>query len=176
MEANLAVAKVGGTDREAIEYVRVAREATPGAYRLAGFILGDACEAQDAIQDSLVKAWRNWSSLRNPDAFGAWFERIVVNQCRDRLRRHRTLRMVDLDAAGDVAGDDEFRSMLVQDQVAAAVSRLSPDQRIVIALRFWHDLTLEQVAERLDLPLGTVKSRLHYSLKALRHELEGMDR
>ena len=176
MEANLAVAKAEETDREAIEYVRVARQATPAAYRLAGFILGDACEAQDAIQDSLVKAWRNWSSLRNPDAFEAWFERIVVNQCRDRLRRHRTLRMVDLEAAEDIAGDDEFRSMLVQDQVAAAVSRLSPDQRIVIALRFWHDLTLEQVAERLGLPLGTVKSRLHYSLRALRQELKGMDR
>ena len=84
--------------------------------------------------------------------------------------------MVDLEAAEDIAGDDEFRSMLVQDQVAAAVSRLSPDQRIVIALRFWHDLTLEQVAERLGLPLGTVKSRLHYSLRALRQELKGMDR
>jgi RNA polymerase sigma-70 factor (ECF subfamily) len=176
VQGNLIVARAGGTDAAAAEYARAARAGVPAAYRLAGYILGDATEAQDAVQDALVKAWKNWSSLRNPDAFGAWFDRIVVNQCRDRLRRHRTLRMVDLEAAEDIAGNDEFRTMLVQDQVAGAVSRLSPDQRIVIALRFWHDLTLEQVAERLGVPLGTVKSRLHYALKALRLELEGMDR
>jgi RNA polymerase sigma-70 factor (ECF subfamily) len=61
--------------------------------------------------------------------------------------------------------------MLVEDEVAAAVGRLDLDHRIVIVLRFWQDLALEGVADRLDLPLGTVKSRLHYALKALRKEL-----
>jgi RNA polymerase sigma-70 factor (ECF subfamily) len=60
--------------------------------------------------------------------------------------------------------------------VAGAVARLGPDHRIVIALRFWRDLSLEQVAETLDLPVGTVKSRLHYALAALRTELKGMER
>jgi len=81
--------------------------------------------------------------------------------------------VLGLDAAGDVESADPFGSMFAGDEVAGAVGRLSPDQRIVIALRFWRDLTLEQVAETLGLPLGTVKSRLHYALRALRQELGG---
>jgi RNA polymerase sigma-70 factor (ECF subfamily) len=80
--------------------------------------------------------------------------------------------MVDLDAAGEVESFDSFGSMVETDEVAAAVARLEPEQRIVIALRYWRDLTLEQAAETLGLPLGTVKSRLHYALRALRSELE----
>jgi RNA polymerase sigma-70 factor (ECF subfamily) len=160
----------------AADYASEARLKVHDAYRLAGYILGDATEAQDAVQDALVKAWRNWSSLRDSDRFGPWFDRIVVNVCRDRLRRHRTLRMVDLDEAFGVESDDAFAAMLAGDEVAAAVARLSRDHRIVIALRFWRDLTLEQVAETLGLPLGTVKSRLHYALAALRTELKGLKR
>jgi RNA polymerase sigma-70 factor (ECF subfamily) len=176
VEGHLIVTRLETTDGAAADYVRAARDGVGGAYRLAGYILGDACEAQDAVQDALVKAWQNWSSLRDVDALGPWFERIVVNVCRDRLRRHRTLRMVDLDVAGEVEGDDAFQPMFVQNEVAAAVGRLTADQRIVIALRFWQDLTLEQVAERLGLPLGTVKSRLHYALRALRPALGGTDK
>jgi len=171
VEGNLIVVKANGTEGAAAEYVRAARARADDGYRLAGFLLGDADDAQDAVQEALIKAWRNWSSLRDPDRFGPWFERILANVCRDRMRRHRNLRMMELDAADDVESADPFRRMLVEDEVAAAVVRLSDDHRIVIALRFWQDLTLEQVADRLDVPLGTVKSRLHYALKALHAEL-----
>jgi RNA polymerase sigma-70 factor (ECF subfamily) len=172
----LIVTQPDAREGASLDYVRAARAEVHDAYRLAGYILGDATEAQDAVQDALIKAWRSWPSLRQPEAFGPWFERIVVNVCRDRLRRHRTLRMVDLEAAGEVESADAFRSMLTEDEVAGAVARLGPDQRIVIALRFWRDLTLEQVAETLGLPLGTVKSRLHYALAALRTELGAVER
>ena len=172
MEGHLIVAEREGIEG-ADEYVRAARDGVGGAYRLAGYLLGDATEAQDAVQDALVKAWRSWSDLRDREAFGPWFDRIVVNVCRDRMRRHRTLHMVDLDVAGEIESADVFPSELASDEVAAAVARLGVDHRIVIALRFWQDMTLEQVAERLDVPLGTVKSRLHYALRALRLELGG---
>jgi RNA polymerase sigma-70 factor (ECF subfamily) len=100
----------------------------------------------------------------------------VVNVCRDQLRRHSTVRMIELEAAEEVAADDVFRSMYEQDEVAAAVGRLTPDHRIVVAMRYWHDLTVEQIAERLRLPSGTVKSRLHYALLALRRELMEVER
>ena len=173
MEGHLIVTQLDALEGASYQYVRAARAEVNDAYRLAGYILGDATEAQDAVQDALVKAWRSWPSLRDPEAFGPWFERIVVNVCRDRLRRHRTLRMVELDDAGEVESADTFGSMIEGDEVAGAVARLAPDHRIVIALRFWRDLTLEQVAETLDLPLGTVKSRLHYALRALRTDLKG---
>ena len=161
----------GATADPAATYVRAARSRVDGAYRLAGYLLGSEVEAEDAVQDALVKAWRGWSSLKNADAFGPWFDRIVVNVCRDRMRRHRTIRMVELDEAGDVESHDAFALMFQRDEVAAAVAHLAAEHRIVIALRFWRDMTLEEVAATLDLPLGTVKSRLHYALKALRAEL-----
>ena len=171
MEGHLIVTQQDALESASAEYVRAARAKADDAYRLAGYLLGDADEAQDAVQEALIKAWRNWSSLRDPERFGAWFDRILVNVCRDRMRRHRTLRMVELEAAGEVESADPFRRMLVEDEVAAAVARLNPEHRIVIILRFWQDLALEGVADRLDLPLGTVKSRLHYALKALGAEL-----
>jgi RNA polymerase sigma-70 factor (ECF subfamily) len=176
VEGQLVVTREESLTGASSDYVRAARAKVDDAYRLAGYLLGDATEAQDAVQDALVKAWRHWPSLRQQESFGPWFDRIVVNVCRDRMRRHRTLRMVDLDAAGQVESADTFAAMLEGDRVASAVARLRPDHRIVIALRFWRDMSLEQVAETLDLPLGTVKSRLHYALQALGVELEGNDR
>ena len=176
MEGQLVVTSEEPLTSASSDYVRAARAKVDDGYRLAGYLLGDATEAQDAVQDALVKAWRSWPSLRQPESFGPWFDRIVVNVCRDRMRRHRTLRMVDLEAAGQVESADTFAAMLEGDRVASAVARLRPDYRIVIALRFWRDMSLEQVAETLDLPLGTVKSRLHYALRALGVELEGNDR
>jgi RNA polymerase sigma-70 factor (ECF subfamily) len=66
-----------------------------------------------------------------------------------------------------VASGDEFASAHDREQIRAALESLSPDQRVVVALRFYLDLTIEQIAERLDIPVGTVASRLHYGLKRL---------
>jgi RNA polymerase sigma-70 factor (ECF subfamily) len=173
MEGQLVAMADRAHPATAAEYSRAARERVAGAYRLAGLLLGDAAEAQDAVQDALIKAWRSWDSLRDPASFAPWFDRIVVNVCRDRMRRHRGVRWVDLEAAGDVEAHDAFREMFARDEAARAVARLDPDHRVVVVLRFWRDMTLEQVAELLGLPLGTVKSRLHYALRALREELGG---
>jgi RNA polymerase sigma factor (sigma-70 family) len=153
------------------EYSRAARARVPAAYRLAGLLLGDGAEGQDAVQEALIKAWRNWGSLREPGSFEPWFDRIVVNVCRDRMRRHRGVRLVDLEAAEAVEAADPFRLVFARDEVAAAVGGLNPDHRIVVVLRFWQDMSLEQVAEVLGVPLGTVKSRLHYALRGLRAQL-----
>jgi RNA polymerase sigma-70 factor, ECF subfamily len=176
VEGYLTVFERSARDGAAYDYAQATRAGVHDAYRLAGYLLGDATEAQDAVQDALIRAWKNWSSLRDPDCFKPWFDRIVVNVCRDRMRRHRTLKMVALESAGEVESEDTFSEMLLGDKVAGAVARLGADHRIIITLRFWHDLTLEQVADTLGVPLGTVKSRLHYALHALRAELKAMER
>src|SRR5512141_2115470 len=66
------------------------------AYRLAAIILGDRVEAEDAVQDAVVAAWRGFGALRDPSAFDAWFRRVLVNTCRDRLRARGRRRIVDL--------------------------------------------------------------------------------
>jgi RNA polymerase sigma-70 factor (ECF subfamily) len=170
MEGQL-VSMADRLDLAAAAYSRAARERVADAYRLAGFLLGNSAEAQDAVQDALVKAWQSWDSLRDPVSFAPWLDRIVVNVCRDRMRRHRQVRLVELEVADDVEAVDAFGAMFLRDAVAGAVSRLDANHRVVVVLRFWRDMSLEQVSEVLDLPVGTVKSRLHYALRALRAEL-----
>lgn len=143
------------------------------AYRLAGVILGDPFEAEDATHDAVITAWRGYGKLRDPDRFEAWFQRILVNTCRDRLRRRgRRQAATEIDLTRvPTGGSDPFAR--VDDRLAldAAFETLSPDHRVVIALRFYADLTVEQIAERVDAPAGTVKSRLHAATQRLQAAL-----
>lgn len=142
------------------------------AYRLAGLILGNANEAEDATQEALLRAWRQRRSLRDEERAQAWFDRILVNACRDRLRRRRpTVRWTD---AGDGIPTpvDPFIALQARDEILRGLAELSMDHRIVLILRYWADLPVDAIADRLGVPAGTVKSRLHYALTAIRAEVE----
>jgi RNA polymerase sigma-70 factor (ECF subfamily) len=150
------------------------------SYSLARAILRDDSDAEDAVQDACLTAWRRAGSLRDPDRFGAWFGRILVNGCRDRLRgrQRQQVRAIALQAAwhGEAGGPDPaLRPGASDPDLDAAFDGLDPDHRIVVLLRFWQDLSLDEIADRLDVPLGTVKSRLHYALRTLRTDLEASD-
>jgi RNA polymerase sigma-70 factor (ECF subfamily) len=143
------------------------------AYRLAGYILGDAVEAQDAVQEALERAWNGWPKLRNPDAVKTWFGRILINVCKTRLAARRRASVRDLNEDLDLADSgDAFRDSLLRDAVGRALSELTDDQRIVIVLRFWGRLSMPEIGERLGIPEGTAKSRQHYALETLRRALE----
>jgi RNA polymerase sigma-70 factor (ECF subfamily) len=140
------------------------------SYRLASVVLGDATEAEDATHDAVVRAWGSFGSLRDPGSFDAWFQRIVVNVCRDRMRRRRVRRSVPLDTRlpGLPAAPDATTMTPERDALARALERLTPDHRMVVVLRFYADLPIEAIAQRLGEPSGTVRSRLHHALRALR--------
>lgn len=142
----------------------------PSAYRLAGYLLADAAEAQDAVQEASLRAWRAWPRLRERDRFRAWFSQILVNVSRTRLRQRARHRALDIDEV-DVEGGDPFRAALARDAVGRVLSCLSPELRMVVVLRYWGDLPLADIAERLDIPIGTVKSRHHAALQALRRRI-----
>jgi RNA polymerase sigma-70 factor (ECF subfamily) len=148
-------------------------------YRIAALILGDREEAEDATHDALELAWRRWPSLRNPDRLEAWFGRILVNVCRDRLRRRRRRPITDLsnELARSMAYRDDITSASDRDDIRRAFASLSADQRVVIVLRFYADLSIDQIAERVGVPAGTVKSRIHYALQDLNRALraEGIE-
>ena len=150
----------------------VARELA-GAYRTASILLGDAAEAEDATQDALARAWQRWDRLRDHDRAGAWFGRILVNVCRDRLRARRTVAVRWLPEPESV---DPLRSSGEREALWEALASLSADHRIVIVLRYYLDLPLEAIAERTGAPLGTVKSRLHHALHAVRAAYEAQER
>lgn len=139
--------------REAAEFARLVRAQLPGAYRLAGFLLGDEAEAEDR--------------------FGAWIDRIVANVCHDRLRSRGKHRVLQLDETIDGhSPGDPFRDAFARDELGRLIRNLPPDQQIVVGLRFWRDMPLDQIADRLGLPLGTFKSRLHYAMRSLRQQLD----
>lgn len=145
------------------------------AYRLAGVILGNSHDAEDATHDAVVQAWRSFAGLRDAASFDAWFQRILVNVCRDRLRKRKRSPVTELRMAGSRSVADRFAG--VDDRLALdrAFARLTPDQAITVVLRFHVDLTLEDVAARMGVPVGTVKSRLHAALAALGVALSGLE-
>ncbi len=142
------------------------------SYRLASLVLRDREEAEDATQEAIARAWSSWGTLRDPSRFDAWFDRILLNVCRNRMRHVRKIRIEALDDAYDVPGADSHGATMARLTLEPAFGRLSPEQRIIVVLRFWRDLPIEEIAERLALPAGTVKSRLHYAIEALREAIE----
>lgn len=144
------------------------------SYRLASVVLRDPIEAEDVVHDAVLLGWRKLGTLRDPARFDAWFGRIVLNLCRDRLRARRRgqVREAELGAFLELDGRDEFGSVAERDALAVAFPTLDPDLQLVVVLRFYRDLQLDDIADRLGIPLGTVKSRLHTGLKRLRAELE----
>lgn len=149
-------------------------------YRLAAVILGDRVEAEDAVHDAAVVAWRGFGGLRDRDRFEAWFGRILVNGCRDRLRvRRRRPIIVAIPAFGSVdAGlphdhvGDSGSALATRDLLDRAFARLEPEQAVVLSLRYYADLTVPEIAVRLGIAEGTVKSRLHHALRRLRVVVE----
>jgi RNA polymerase sigma-70 factor (ECF subfamily) len=170
MEAALVTRDAdAATDR----ILRLAEAELDRAYRLAGLILGDAHEAQDATQDALLRAWRSAGSLRDIAGFQAWFDRILVNVCRDRLKSRGKVRGIRLeDSTTGLAMSDPFRDVLDRDETLRALASLDDDLRLVILLHYWADLTLEAVAERVGWPVGTVKSRLNRALRMMRAQFD----
>jgi RNA polymerase sigma-70 factor (ECF subfamily) len=164
----------GEGSARAVAFTRLADEHLERAYHLARAILRDETEAQDATHDAFVQAWRRWETLRDPARFEAWFDRILVNACRLRLRgRNREATDISVEL-GLATGDHAART---DDMTAlrAAVATLSPDHQVVVALRYFRDLTIEDIAGRLGIPAGTVQSRLHYALKRLHEAIDAGD-
>ena len=147
-------------------FLRLADEHLDASYRLARAILRDPTGAQDATHDAFEQAWRKWSTLRDPSRFEPWFDRILVNTCRDRLRSARR-QPTDISTEVAITSGDPYGQAHDRELLADAIAGLSPDHRVVVALRYYRDLPVEEIASRLGIPAGTVQSRLHYALKRL---------
>ena len=141
---------------------------TPEAHRLATWILRDPVAAEDAVQEAALAAWKARRQLRDAGNPAGWFTKILVNVCRDELRR-RGSRPTLLPQAGSTGGS--AARLAIRDEIGHAIARLTADEQIVIGLRFGRDLTVPQIAAQTGIAEGTVKSRLHNSLEHLRSAL-----
>jgi RNA polymerase sigma-70 factor (ECF subfamily) len=139
------------------------------AYR----ILRDTGRAEDAVQQTLVTAWRELPALRDDDRFDAWIRRILVHACYAEARRRRAwaanIRILPTDGP---SGRDDTVAVLQRDQLERGFRRLSPEQSAIFVLHHYVGLTLPEIADELGVPLGTVKSRMHYARKTLRAALD----
>ena len=165
------VERARGGDHDA--FASLAAAAISRLDSAAWLILRDAEQAKDAVQNALVRAWRDLPTLRDPDRFDAWLNRLVVRACIDearRLRRHR----VDVELTPLMTPSvDGLESRIVdRDQIERGFLRLEPEMRAVIVLHHYLDLSLPDVAASLGIPLGTAKSRLHRALALMRAALE----
>ena len=142
----------------------------------ARLILRDPDQAKDAVQETLVRAWRDLPTLRTADRFDAWLHRLLVRACIDearRLRRHR----VDIELFDRHAGHRRPRRRSVdRDELERGFDRLGPEERALIVLHYYLDLPLPEVAGALGIPLGTAKSRLHRALGLMRAALDAETR
>jgi RNA polymerase sigma-70 factor (ECF subfamily) len=170
VESDRAAVEPAARSRD-VAFVCLADAHLDASYRLATAILGNRSDAEDATHDALVTAWRRWSQLRDPDRFEAWFHRILINTCRDRLRRQ--VRRQTADLSDELAGTrDQTARIDDRDQIRRAMARLSADHRIVVTLRFFADLPIDEIARRVGIPSGTVNSRLHHALRELRRGVD----
>ncbi len=158
---------ISARDARQARFMALASPRLDHLYRLAGLLLGGASDAEDASQEALATAWRSFDSLRDDGRFDAWLDRILVNACRDRLRRRNRIRFVPIDGhLGPVV--DPFASVLDDDAALRRLAVLDIDTRAVVVLHYWADLPLTEVAARLGISTGTVKSRLHRALSRMR--------
>jgi RNA polymerase sigma-70 factor (ECF subfamily) len=151
-------------------FVALAEHEVAGLYRLATLIVGNEALAEDVVGDAIERAWRTWPRLRDPERFRPWITRIVVNACRDEVRRRSRIRFVGLDAGTDRTAP-AGPSLDERDAIGRAFATLDADERAVLVLRLDQDLEVPEVARRLGIPLGTAKSRLHRALGRIRAEL-----
>jgi len=139
------------------------------AYR----ILRDVGLAEDAVQAAYLSAWRELRTLRDPDRFEGWLHRTLVRACYEEARRTRRFAAnVRALPVGSSYSPDDVLTVVDRDQLERGIRRLSVEQRTVLVFHHYLGLSLLEIADRLDLPVGTVKSRLHYGATALRAALD----
>ena len=142
-------------------------------FAIAQRILRDVDRAEDALQDTLVIAWRDLPSLRDPDRFDAWVHRVLTNVCiaqatRER-RRTANLRALPLEGP---AGPDDLIGVADRDQLDRGFRRLTPEERAVLVLHHYVGYAPSEIAELLGSPPGTIRSRLHHAHRAMRAALD----
>ena len=176
--ASIAIGHPVSGDRTAereVAFRRLMTDELDRVVRLASMVLGSAVDAEDAVHDAAILAWQRFDTLRERERFGAWFDRILVNACRDRLRAQRR-RLTVVAGGSEPAASEGAADLADRHAVAASLGTLPPDQQVVLAMRYGADLTVPVIAERLGVPEGTVKSRLHHALRSVRAAIEAEER
>lgn len=175
-------AREGAVDRQLVELAQrgdedafeaLVRATGDRCVGIAYRILRDVDLAEDAVQSAYVSAWRDLKSLREPDRFEAWLHRTLTRACYEEARKSRrfaaNIRALPIESS---YAPEDVLTVVDRDQLDRGIRRLSVEQRAVLVFHHYLGLTLAEVADRLDIPIGTAKSRLHHATNALRAALD----
>jgi len=161
------VERARGGDHDA--FAELARVAVVRLDQAARLILRDPELARDAVQEGLIRAWRDLPKLRDPDRFDAWLHRLTVNACIDQTRRRRRRVIeVELTPIHSPSMSDSTGAHADREQVDQVLLHLDQRGRAIVVLHYFVGLPLTEVAVTLGIPIGTVKSRLHRALTDMR--------
>jgi RNA polymerase sigma-70 factor (ECF subfamily) len=160
------VRRAQGGDHGAFE--SLVRPQVDRLYGLAGLLLPDRSRAEDAVQEALLRAWRDLPKLRDPEKFAPWLRRLVVNAAHDEGRRlGRRRAEVALGPQHDRSTGDSVDALLDRDELSQAFRRLNREERTVVALRYFLDLSTADAATTLGIREVTYRSKLHRAIRAL---------
>lgn len=152
-------------------------------YALAYRVIGREEDARDVCQETFLRAFRALGGFKGQAKFSSWLYRITLNLCRDWIRRERRQPLAQapegvdvIELAAETEPSESIEELVARKEIGAAVARamaeLSEDQRTAIVLKEYHGLTFQEIADMLDCPLSTVKTRLYQGLTVLRRQLE----
>lgn len=165
------VVRAQGGDRDA--FTLLVDRSFDRCHGVAMRLLRDSGLADDAVQRAMVEVWRNLPRLREPARYDAWSYRLLVRACYAEYRKApRWQPGIEPGSPHEPRSSDQLDAVLDRDQLDRAFRRLSMDHRVVVVLHHYLDLPIAQIAAVLEVPAGTVKSRLHRALTELRAALE----
>ena len=173
MRADL-VERARSGDREA--FGQLAAAEVDRLLAIARLILRDPDLAEDAVQEALVRCWRQLPRLRDVDRFDGWLYRILVNAAADESKRRRRFETTVQVIRVEPAIGDDVEAIVDREQLEQGFRRLSIEHRTVVVLHHYLGLPLTEIAATLGIPSGTAKSRYHYAMSALRAALEAEGR
>lgn len=159
-------------------FYRLIQEHKAKLYKIAYAYFHNEADALEAIQEVTCRAYTRIGKLREPQFFNTWLTRIMINYCADeRRKRNRwTARITDLDLEhADVPAEDAQSASLSKMMVQTALARMEDKYQTIIQLKYFHDLTIAEIAKTMKRPEGTIKTWLHQALKGLRKHLEKED-
>ena len=164
------IERARGGDRDA--FGQLAAQEIDRLYAIARLILRDPDLAQDAVQEALIRCWRQLPKLREIERFDGWLYRILVRAAADQAAGGRRFSGSVRNLQLEQSSPDDTRRVADRDELDVGLARLSLDHRAVVVLHHYADLPLAQVAAVLGIRLGTAQSRYHYAMASLRAALE----
>lgn len=157
-------------DRDA--FATLAADSIGRLFNIAQLMLRDLDQADDAVQETLVLAWRDLKGLRDPDGFDAWLHRVLVRAVYRVAKRERRGGARQVHVRETVTAPDTTAGVEDRDTIERGFRRLRPEHRAVLVMRHYLGFSDEEAAAALSVPAGTIKSRLNRATSALRSELE----